>query len=702
MYRLQNDHLTVRFDAQGRLTWLENNRSGCGNVIDAPAADSFKLVFKRGDNWENAVFGRRQAYRVHQDGNRLDFSLDQVSTPTGSAKITITLSATLEDESLVFDAVVDNQDDALVTDFFYPQVGQIRSLAGGKMALLWPQQAGEKITDIGGYLKGLSQSADRKKSVSYTTKLEDNHTLSITYPGSASMAWMALTDRDQVLHLASYDQKCQACELLAEGTANSTVQLGFDRFAFVPAGKSWTAPSACLMLYTGSWHHGAERYRDWFDSWRPRYAKPQWIQDMTGYFLVINKQQYGHEMWPYDTLPELYTHAKAHGCDTLGLFGWYDSGHDNQYPDLDVSRTLGGAVKLKKNIRAVQQTGGHVTLYVQGHLIDVQSDFYKNGGEQVTAKSIWGFPYTEQYNKAHDSSYLRRFTRKTFAIACPSCPEWQVLMRDKADFVARFGPDGVLYDQIGGVAPYPCFDETHPHQDGNPALAMSQGRVALLRTIQERTKAHHAEFGFMSEHITDVYAAYLDGLHGINSLPGEPGERGADPARGATLNYPELFRFCFPDAVITVRNKFPTIAPRMANYAFTFGFRLEMEIRYRRDCEDLGADRWPAWREYAAAVTQLRLRYRPILFRGTFLDDRLFNNGNPKIIAKATRYQNLLAVTCWNDNPDDQPLMLDVPGYRFREWAFIDKVRPDLPHQLAAGQIGLALYKEEEHVRAEK
>jgi len=62
----------------------------------------------------------------------------------------------------------------------------------------------------------------------------------------------------------------------------------------------------------------------------------------------------------------------------------------------------------------------------------------------------------------------------------------------------------------------------------------------------------------------------------------------------------------------------------------------------------------------------------------------------------------VLAVTCWNDTPDDQPLALEVPGYRFREWAVIDGVRPDLPHQLAAGQIGLALYKEEEHVRAEK
>ncbi|MDR2114761.1 MAG: DUF6259 domain-containing protein [Planctomycetaceae bacterium] len=669
IYRLEDEQFCLEVDNSGRIIRLENKLSGKGNIITRPTNGIFKMVCKQGENWETVIDPEHQTYKITKTENTIQIVIDHVKTDKSSTDLTLTMNITLKEGTLHFGAEFDNREnDLTVVEFCYPRIAVIKSLGNGKkFDLLWPLQAGRRIPNFTDYKGNFVE----------------------TYPSFLCMQWMALTDNEETLYLSGRDSEFYTTTLSA-GNSNG-VGLAITRFLFVKPKEKRTTPETILQLYSGSWHRAANEYRTWASSWRINRSKPDWVHDVIGYFLVINKQQYGDEMWDYETLPKLYDLAKSHGFDTLGLFGWYQGGHDNTYPDIQVGKTLGGAEKLRENIKKVQQNGGHVTLYVQGHLIDVTSDFYKRYGAQVEGKSHWGSPYFEHYNKSSQSEFLRLFTSKVFSTACPSSPLWQDRMVQNVDFVAGFGADAMLVDQIGGMPPKPCFNEEHPHPKNCPGLSYVSGRISLLNKMWNRTRevdgVRGKDFAFFTEHITDTYSQFADFLHGIDTFPG-------------TTAFPEMFRYCFPETIITVRNPAPFISETFVNYAITYGFVMEMEIRYRNDCEHVLQDRSAAQREYAAKIGALRKQYRNVLGRAKFVDEEHLDIGNRNIKCKAFESEsgNRIAVVLWNSTDKPQTPKLTVKGYKLIETANADGklTKPELPETISPQRILLSIYEKEQ------
>ncbi|HML48398.1 MAG TPA: DUF6259 domain-containing protein, partial [Clostridia bacterium] len=415
MITLQNEWIKLCLNEKGALTRLENLKGGCGNVIAAPAEGLFRAVFQNGENWEDVAFANAQDYDIQASGDAATLTVKGLRTRDALHDVTLTMRVALEGERVRFTGSIDSRTDATLNDFFSPCVGKLKPLGRGKRDLLLPEQAGRRYTNI----------CDR---VAVDETQNGVSVMSIAYPGMASMSFMMLEDGDQCLYLGSHDALFHAASMSVAGSEEADISLEMDRMVFVKKGEHFELPEGVLMLYQGDWRKGADVYAQWAKTWRKVPESPDWMRDMTGYFLVINKQQYGDELWPYETLPELYDLAKAHGCDTLGLFGWYHTGHDNQYPDLDASPTMGGADALRAQIKAVQAEGGHVTLYYQGHLMDTGSPYYKAVGHRLEGKTRWNTPYLEEYSKYHKSEYLRRYSKKLFATVCPSCTEWHGLM----------------------------------------------------------------------------------------------------------------------------------------------------------------------------------------------------------------------------------------------------------------------------------
>lgn len=688
MPMLKKGKVELMVDEKGRISSLKLD--GGRNVISAPVG-MFRAVLKNGDNWEDVAWADEQTMSVHQEGDAIRICTETLKTRSGEKQIAVELTLRMDDEGKVnFSARIDNHSDSTVNDWIWPCVGMMDTLEGGVMDLLYPKHMGERVKNISEYLKSIGGR-------------EGARTMAHSYPGPLSMQWMMLEDGNTCLYFSGRDDLFYTSALRATASEQGGVTLEMNKLAFVKPGESWQCPDYLLWLYQGSWMEGAKEYAHWASGWRKPVTPKEWIRKMNGYFLVICKQQYGDEIWPYETIPELYDLARAHGFDTLGLFGWYHSGHDNRYPDLEVSPTLGGEDILKKNIDLVHEKGGHVTLYFQGHLIDVGTDFYRNKGRYLEGKTRWGTPYYEYYDKFCSSDYLRLFSKKPFATVCPTCGEWHEEMAKRADWIHGLHADGILYDQIGGMPPYPCFDESHHHLMDKPSLSHAQGRIRLHKRIRRQVDSHE-NFAYMTEHVTDVHSQFLDCIHGIGSLPGA---KGTDMAVNGTAIHdvhssgkadvgctmmPEMFRYTFPDTLITIRNPNPFVSRRYANYATLYGFKLEMEVRYLTDQTFVRNDEGQEDRLYVGKIAAMREKLRKYLLEGRFEAQKGLGDRNPAVKTTVfTAEDGTQAVALWNDSDRAETVSVQLEGFQPDAWMNPDGQGDGVPGLIGPEEL-LVLY----------
>jgi hypothetical protein len=219
---------------------------------------------------------------------------------------------------------------------------------------------------------------------------------------------------------------------------------------------------------------------------------------------------------------------------------------------------------LRAAIAEIQRRGGRVLLYANGHLIDVDSEYYRTVGQRICLKTSLGSEYREAYKFAGDGTYLRNFGARAFVGACQSTPEWRQRLIEIGRYMASLGPDGLFYDQMGGVMPYLCFDPSHPHP--GPAFAQGPGKDANLAAMRQELIAGHAGRAFGTELVSDCLNRHVDFVHVSNF--------GMSPAPEAA---PEVFRYTFPEILCSsrqIRDEIDHV--RRMNWAFLYGWRFDV------------------------------------------------------------------------------------------------------------------------------
>lgn len=676
---LENEKIRIALNGSGGVTELIDKQSAPGrNLIAHPLPGFWKLIFHRGRSYENVIRPELQQYRFERAGDGLNMIADQLRFGAETLDIRVAFTLRLQGDEVRWTARIENRAPVTIVDFFFPQVGGVDSLGDAAAdQLIWPQNAGVRIRNLKGALRprvdGLSNIEEPVNAVA-------NQHMELVYPGSASMDWYELTNGRRGLYFASYDAHFMTGALRVSRLfdAGGTLRFSFVKYLFLRQGETWNSGDYVTSPHPGTWHTGAQKYRQWANGWFRPESRPAWVDRVKGMFLVILRQQYGDVMWTYRDLPLLSQEARRSGIDMVALFGWTQAGHDNQYPIYRPDPAMGGENALRQGLAAITKSGGRSILYVQGHLMDPTTDFYQETGRRLAARTIWGSPYYEQYNKSFESSFLRNFSSKLFAPVCPGYAEWEKLMLATGERLLGYGPTGLIYDQIGGIRAYPCFQNGRGERESE---AFSAGRLRLLAAIRT-LKRDHSNFGFMAEHIVDAFAPHLDIIHGAGS-----GFQLSDTA------FPQLTRYTFPEIIATSRQQAPRLDAKQVNFAFAYGFRFEVEVRYRADVETIRRQEKTHLRDYMRKVSELRDRYWDLLGGGTFQDDRGIVNHNPSVTATVFAHGNRRAVVLWNNTREPQKVRVEFPGKRFQQAAGISGPLPEPPALLQSQQIAVLLFE---------
>lgn len=635
-YYIENSAVRYGVDGFGRNISFMNKITGHEYVLTP--SHVWKIILAEGQRTEQPVFAEDQTGKIETNGITLTIEYNSLIAAGKKIDISLMLTFTLEDNMISVTSFIENRSDLTVTELNITAASGIRSLDGNPSSdrIMWPSNYGKIIESPA--LSDLSVYSGFRKYERHDFLHTD---LDLLYPGGAgSMPWYDLYSGSEGLYVASHGLSHETvCLHVERDIKTSLLSLGVIRYPFAGRGESWNGEPIVYCPHASDWREGSRIYRRFVDS--SGYFKapelPEWVRNTEGWLRVILKPHHCEINWDYKKIPELYDGAAAAGLDTIYLLGWEKGGFARMWPDFvaddNTKDGLGTEKELREGIEYVHSKGGKVIMFLSYFLIDHKSDFYlKEGGSECTIKSIWDeeVPFAETY--CGEGTY-RKLPNPPMPMygACPGSEKWHGKMKSIAQYCLDLGCDGVLYD-LGGLKPYHCFSDKHDHKKPNLACAGKADRFKDLRRV---VKSYGDDKIILMEHIVDCFNQHMDIVHGSRMYP------------DSKSNVPDMYRYTFPELVMTNRELGEDEEDMYDNINFTFIYGLAFDMTIYRCCGSM-AD-VPGYAAYMKKIIELRKRYAKYLHYGKFIGDDGFTVDKGSIRAKAYKAADgSVGVALWN------------------------------------------------------
>lgn len=648
MHTLQNEYLRLSLDANGDLHELINLHSGHNYAGGHPL---WRLIYSRGEvlEIESEVGDGQPNIEVRQDEISICFERVQGEDGPLNFRLDITLQLCADEVHFRY-SLANDEPDTLLRECHFPRVRGMQLPEGQE--LIWSFMGGQKLTDLRSRLQGQGSG--------YMAEDQAGLQLWTTYPGSsAATNCFVFADEKEGLYFGSHDNSFQRTLHLMR-LIQDDLEAGFVKYPLLATGQSVSNEHFVISPYSGTWHHAARKYQLWAQTWFRRAEFPAWVARMNGWQRLISKHQYGKNFFPYNQLFKAYSDGKPAGIAHLLLFGWHAGGHDNMYPDYVCDPAQGGSEALREQVQEIQADGGRVSLYFNGRLIDLNSDFYDKYGQRLCIKDLYGNSGKENYAFGGIGTGTRVLAQRAFTSACPATEAWYQVLRGFANTAIDLGCDAVFYDQMGGEETV-CTDVTHGHEV--PLKASGLAKAEELRLLREHINSRKPDMGLGIEIISDVTAQHVDYIHSLWGARADNDWQTTGEKPKMSVFF-EWFRYIFPSVILSDREiRDDTDIERRVNYCLLHGLRSDVEI-YR--CRATIAEA-PNYRAYLTQANRLRQKYFEFLLDGTYRDTDGFTVDNDEIDARCFTSGNRLAVVMAQSHREEESATLRVPDYRLVE-----------------------------------
>jgi hypothetical protein len=528
---LENSGIRAEFDPRnGALLSLVGKASGWHFQKESRWARTFSLLVPLSDRRNNPVVGMEQAPPVVEksaDGKRITFRWNGVTSQHGGAHdIDFIGIVDLVENGLSFSGEVDNRSALIVESVNWPCLGDVTAPQGEALDQLSRGYGTMNRDALLPKLTGSTKGYWGTENPVFLHAMWERFALAATpkqgfYCGihdSAAGEFISFIWQ-QIVGTGPASSK-EVVVAAPDPVLDKHLEFDVARLPYIRPGEKRTLVPVVLAHYTGTWHHGADIFKDWAKAWYQPAPSPTWIKDIHSWQQIQINSPEQEFRFPYSDLTVYAQDCARHGVNAIQLVGWNHGGQDGGLPFHDAEPQLGGAEALKQAIAKCQEMGVKIMLFCKFTWLDRTLPWFKQTGIQHAVKDPYGDPWIHDGYQYYTLSQWNEISTHHFSAACFNSPAYRDLACHEFEKAVDLGAAGMLYDEAawhGGSNL--CFDPTHHHPVPVDVFASDAVLASAFRKIAAQK---NPEFAFAAEEgndfLVNAYSLFYTRI-GLDHLP---------------------------------------------------------------------------------------------------------------------------------------------------------------------------------------